>query len=175
MRKLVVFITGMVLFIQQGYTQPNRTSWLENFDGNTIPPTGWTVTSGTWQSNTSFYQSSPKSYRGLVPNQMGNFTILQTPSYDCTPYDYVYLRFSHICKVSPKDVASIEYRINGTGVWTALPKSTYLGNAKDYDKVGFNAASYSDWKANDSTQQPASTWWVGEKFDIASVAARSQI
>ena len=172
MKKLVVFIIGMVLFLQQ--TQAQIATWLENFDGN-IPPTGWTIQLGVWESNPYYSLSSPQSYRGVVPKQIGDMTILQTPMYDCSMYDYVYLRFSHICKVSPRDRATIEFRINGVGAWTSLPKSTYLDTAVNYATVGFNAASYADWRANDSTALPAQSWWKNEKFDLTAITAGEQI
>jgi len=73
MRRLIVFFTGMTLFLQHGQAQQ---SWLEDFDG-TMPPARWTVTPsnmGVWIPNTTYYlpggSVNPKSYLGLVPIEL---------------------------------------------------------------------------------------------------------
>ena len=166
MRKLFI-ITMTSLFLQQGYAQ--QAVWAENFNG-TLPPTGWSVSpSGAWQSNTTYFlPPQSQSIHGLVPNQMGDSTVLTTSLYPLN-YGYIYLRFSHICKVSPTDRVRIEYRIQqgqGFGAWTVLPALSYVGIAANYATTGFNASSYPEWQANDNNVFPTNAWWKEELFDL---------
>ncbi len=175
MKKFLLILTVILLCLQQGHAQQQRQTWTEDFDGAS-PPAGWTVSSssvsGYWQANTTYHQSAssstnPQSYRGKLPNNPGDSIILTTPVYDCTNYEYVFLRFDHICKVSPNDVVRLEYNLGGTNSWEAFPWDTYLGSATNYRTTGFNAASYPEWQANDSTVFPTQSWWKKELFDLS--------
>jgi hypothetical protein len=110
MRRLFILALG-ILMATIAFSQSVQT-WTEDFDG----AVSFTATpANSWVVNTNYHQpysstTNPKSYLGLVPDKIGNSTILETPIYDCTNYDYVLLRFSHICKVSPSDIDRIEYR-----------------------------------------------------------------
>ncbi len=181
MKKLLFILTGILLCLQQGQAQ--RQTWTENFDG-ALPPAGWTVSSssvsGSWQPNTTYFQpdlsgTNIQSYRGKVPGNPGDFIVLTTPVYDCRNFNYVYLRFSHICKVSPSDSVRIEYRTDGIGTWNLLPGSNYLGPAINYWGTGFNALSYPQWRADDSLALPAQSWWKEELFDLTDIAGIAQV
>ena len=52
----------------------------ENFDGNTISFSA--TPAKAWRVNTDYSVSSPNAYLGIVPNSMGDSTILTTPVYD---------------------------------------------------------------------------------------------
>ncbi len=184
MERILLILTGILLYVQYGHAQQRQT-WVEDFNG-ALPPTGWQVSSsslsGSWQSNTTYHQSdssvtNSQAYRGKVPNDPGDSIILTTPSYDCTNFDYVYLRFSHICKVSPQDNVRIEYRTNGMGNWNPLPGGIfYLGTATNYNSAkGFNSSSYPEWRADDSTVLPDQSWWREELFDLTAVASIAQV
>jgi hypothetical protein len=142
----------------------------ENFDGNSITFTASPATA--WKKDLNYYISPPNSMRGIVPNKTGDEVELLSPVYDFKNYTNVQLRFSHICKVSPQDIAHVEYRTNmGGGVmgaWKMLPSETYLGKANTghYKSNGFNANSYSEWKGGDSLALPSSGWWKEEIFDL---------
>ena len=175
MKNRIVFVIVMMLFLQHGQAQ--KQTWAEDFEG-TLPSSGWSVvpqTIGSWIPNTMFYQSGTKSYHGLLPNQSGDSTILYTPSYNCTPYSQVFLRFRHICKISPLDQARLEYRRTGTSVWQVIPGSAYLGSAADYTNSSFNAANYSEWQAGDSTVSPNQSWWKDELFDLSAEAGSASV
>jgi hypothetical protein len=167
MRKLLVFFTGLMLFLflQQAYAQtPKDTAWMQDFDGS-LPPTGWSVPFGTWLPNT-LLSVSGQSYHGLVPNKTGDSAVLITDYYNCNDYPYVYLRFSHICKVSPDDKVTIEYQESGSSRWTPIPNSAYRGSATNYGTTGFNAASYGVWTANNNAAVPQNSWWQEELFNL---------
>ena len=181
MRKLLVFFTGMMLFfLQQGHGQQKQV-WLEDFDGG-VPPLQWTATQG-WEPNTLYYLPgsglNPLSYRGRVPTITGDSIVLTTPSYDCGPFQYVFLRFSHICKVSPLDVTRIEYRTDGQGAWRTLlnpqHNNRYLGFAANYGITGFNASTYPEWEVGDSTVLPTQSWWKTETFDMTPGTGWSRV
>ncbi len=185
MKRVFILLTVALLYVQQGHAQQKQI-WTEDFDG-ALPPSGWTAPlislSGSWQPNTIYYQpgsstTNPQSYRGKVPGNPGDSIVLTTPVYDCSNYDYVFLRFSHICKVSPSDIARIEYSIHmggSTGQWEVLPWDGYLGSATNYRSTGFNAASYPQWWGNDSTVFPAQSWWKEESFDLTGYAEKMQV
>jgi hypothetical protein len=151
----------------------------ENFDGNTNTFTS--SPASAWKIDTNYYVSSPNSIRGVVPNMMGDVTTLTSPVYDFTNYSHVMLRFSHICKVSPQDMARVEYRTDVGGgamsAWRVLPVESYLGkaNTNQYAIYGFNANSYSEWKGNDNLALPLQSWWKEEIFDLWSEAGQSLV
>jgi len=181
MSKILV-ILGMVLFLQQVQSQ-NQTRWTEDFD-NLVSFTP--SPSGSWQSDTVYYlpgssPTNPQSYRGLVPSTIGSTIVLETPSYDCSMYRYVYLKFNHICKISPSDTARIEYAYHlGAGIygnWKPLPASgsEYKGSASNYGTTVFNATSYAQWQADNDTALPTNSWWKKEIFDLHTIAGYSLV
>jgi hypothetical protein len=178
MRKFIYLALGIFLMTPSIYSQTVQ-KWTEDFDGNV---TFSAIPTGSWSSNALYYLqdssvNNPKSYLGLVPTNPGDSTILQTPVYDCTNYDYIILRFSHICKVSPNDIVGIEYRVDagaGMGHWSTLPATIYKGKASVYTG-GFNALSYQEWQADDSTLFPQQYWWKEEIFDLGGTVNQSYV
>ena len=170
MKRVIVFFASILLFLQYGQSQ--TTMMTENFDGQSVSLTANPTTA--WQQTSDYFVSAPYAYRGRVPHAMGSVTYLETPTYNLSTYYEVYLRFNHICKVSPSDIARIEYRIGGT-VWQPIPTETYLGKGT-YTLQGFNAASYAAWQANDSVAQPLLSWWREEVFNLSNdVAYEAQV
>ena len=165
MRTLVVFFAAMMLFVQQGRAQVQLQvqQWTENFDTlSSLTFTG--IPSSQWKINTVYNVSPPNSYRGMVPNMMGDSLVLTTGVYNLTDLDYVTLRFRHICKVSSSDAVRMEYRITGYG-WRPVPEWAYKGSARNFSR-GFSAASYPEWQQSDSTAMPNQSWWKEEVFDL---------
>ncbi len=167
MKRYLFFLFGIFLFMQQAMSQSPMLI-TENFDGSVAftqqPP-------NSWQTNSVYSYSAPNSYWAMVPNMMGDSVILTTQTYDFTLYNHVQFRFSHICKISPQDIARIEYRTSkGAGVmrdWKPLWASAYKGNISYRLTLGFNSKSYSEWEPNDSTAQPKQSWWKEEIFDLS--------
>ncbi|MDR0606637.1 MAG: right-handed parallel beta-helix repeat-containing protein, partial [Bacteroidales bacterium] len=168
--RILVVCMGALLFTQTVCSQ-TIFSQSENFDGNTH-----SFTSYLWEVTTSYSRSHTKSMAGYVPNISGDSVVLTSPSYNLGTYDganvSVVLKFNHICKVSPQDIARIEYRI-GINSWEAIPVSSYMGTAANYAMYGFNAENYPKWKGEDSTATPSNGWWQEEIFDISSVKGNS--
>ncbi len=178
MRKNLIFL-AMLLLLQQGYSQQTHQVWTEDFNDAVSFSANPTF---SWRSSALYYlpdssSTSSKSALGLVPNRTGDTSTFLTPVYNCTPYRYAFLRFSHICKISPDDAAWIEYRIDmgagQMGAWKVLSATdTYLGSATTYPaSETFNAASYSEWQASDNTILPDRSWWKEEWFDLQNIAA----
>jgi hypothetical protein len=181
MKKYIILALGIFLMTPSMYSQTAVQRWTEDFDGNVTfnasPP-------GSWVFDTTHYlpgssTTNPRSYWGLVPKYVGDTVILETPEYNCTSYTNVIMRFSHICKVSPLDIVRIEYRTNMgmvMGAWgDSIPIDTYMGSAGNFRTRGFNAASYSEWKADDSTVLPSQSWWKEEIFDLGYYAQSSRV
>ncbi len=172
MKKVFIFVLGILFLNLTGHSQSGVRKWIEDFDGSTVSYAQ--NPQGSWVFNTDYYlpslsgSSVSKSYLGFVPSREGDTIILQTASaYDLSNYDYVQLRFSHICKVSPMDIAKIQYRIAGQRFWEDIDPADYKGGASNYTKArGFNAASYPEWQARDSTVIPMQSWWKEEFFDL---------
>jgi hypothetical protein len=170
MRKYIILALGILLMTPSIYSQTVQ-RWTEDFDGNV----SFTTTSAnSWVANTVYSlpgssTTNPKSILGLVPTQFGDSISLETPVYNCTGYDYILLRFSHICKVSPLDNVRVEYRIDmggGMGIWESFPAGTYLGSASNFTQYRFSAANYPEWEANDNSKFPNQDWWKEEIFDL---------
>ncbi len=165
---VLVFLGILFSFAQYSYSQ-QRQVYTENFDESTVSFSS--SPSNSWVRNNVYSTSYPNSYRGYVPNSPGDSSVLVTPPYDLSNYlnSHIQLRFNHICKVSPSDITRIEYRydeIGPMGQWTEIPFSDYQGSASNYGSSGFNAASYSQWAANDSLKKPEASWWKQEVFDL---------
>ena len=179
MKKVICFI-GILLFLRQGQAQQQQQIWVEDFDGASISFVAISLT--PWFSDAVYCLpnasgSVSKSYLGLVPNRVGDSSILETPTYNLAKYGYVFLRFSHICKISPRDVAKIEYRVNMgpyPGPWITLPWDSYLGAANYRSIMGFDANSYPEWKGDDSTVLPTQSWWRDELFDVTDQVSYAQ-
>ncbi len=183
MKKFLFILTGILLCIQQGQAQQSQT-WTEDFDGS-LSGSNWIADpSNFWIPNTVYYlpgssATNPKSYLGLVPNRVGDSTTLVTDIYNCTSYEYVYLRFSHICKIASSDALRIEYRTErSAGVWdrwAVLPGGAYEGSGNYRNALAFNATSYPDWQAGNNMVLPAQTWWKEELFDLRQEAGFARI
>jgi hypothetical protein len=180
MKKIsIILVMGILMTISSLYSQTVQ-KWTEDFDGTVT----FTATpASSWVLDTTFYlpgssANNPKSYLGLVPTDTGKISILETDIYDCTSSQYVMLKFSHICKVSPQDNVRIEYRKNTgalMGKWEVIPYGAYLGSATNYRTTGFNAASYTEWMEKDNAVFPAQSWWKEESFDISVEAGYSSV
>jgi hypothetical protein len=179
MRKYIILALGIFLMTPSIYSQTVQT-WTEDFDGNV---TFTAIPSGSWVADAVYSfpgstATNPKSYLGLVPTDPGDSTILQTPIYDCTTYEFALLKFDHICKISPSDIVRVEYRVNmGTlmGSWSPLPLNSYKGRSSLYVYSGkFNSETYPEWQT-DSTVFPSQMWWKEEVFDLYMLASYSYI
>ncbi len=164
MKKCILYFGIMFCLIQQMIGQSSMTKG-ENFDGSSISFTASPASS--WKVNKNYYLSYPNSYLGMVPNAVGDSTILTTPPYDfhSVSYTNVLLRFNHICKISSKDTVRIEYKWGLNG-WAPIPATYYLGKATNYATKGFNTTSYPEWNTGDSLTLPSQSWWKEELFDV---------
>ena len=126
--KVFVIIAAIAWLLPSGFSQ-NRVTFMENFNGATssftyIPQNAWII-----DSNLSV---TGKSAWGIVPNSEGDSIELVSPIYDLKNYAYVYLRFSHICKVSDSDLVTVEYRENHVGSKWVPPIGTTRAKAQSF-------------------------------------------
>ncbi|MDR1180409.1 MAG: right-handed parallel beta-helix repeat-containing protein [Bacteroidales bacterium] len=160
MKRNFLLILGIVMMTSTLYSQSAYTR-IETFDESTV---NYTPNSpAAWGKDMSYYTSPPAAFRGTVPNMTGGINILESPVYDFSTYSHILLRFKHICKISPRDIVRVEYKMGGQ-VWQPLPLTTYAGRAGNYATTGFNANSYPEWLSNDSIAQPMQSWWKEEVF-----------
>jgi hypothetical protein len=180
MKKVFIIVLGMLIAVFAYSQTVQKQTWTEDFNGtvsfNAYP-------AGSWNYDTMYYLPGSstiqqRAYLGSIPNHLGDTTILETQTYNCTPYTNVLLRFSHICKVSPQDIVRIEYRTGvggGMGAWDSIPVTSYRGKAVNFRIKGFNAASYSEWEASDSSVFPSQSWWKEEIFDLNEDVSRAHV
>jgi hypothetical protein len=169
MRKFALFVllAGMIACMipeMVSAQSQSRIAFAENFDGNSVSFTA--SPTSAWGRDATLFSSPLYGYRGKVPNTTQTTTYLESPVYNLTGYSFAQISFRHICKVSPLDSVRIEYKITGM-TWTAInDPNDYMGDAIDYRGTGFSAATYPEWRADDSTLIPDQTWWKEESFDV---------
>lgn len=123
---------------------------------------------GDWVRETSLKNSGASSFLGFVPSQVGDSTEFISDWFDCRNYSNVVLTFSHICKVSFSDEATIEYQIDQLGAkWKKIPMDCYQLMPKPYRQAKFSQKSYEEWQPDDSLAVPTNTWWKSEIFDVS--------
>jgi hypothetical protein len=173
MTRIYILTLGM-LMAMSAFSQLVQT-WTEDFEGI---PTFRANPTGSWIPDTNYYVGeqglstiNPKSYLGEVPKSLGSYGAMELiTSYNFTGYDFILLKFSHICKISSADIARIEYRLSSIAPWSPIPTHTYLGSAKDYNATGlFSDASYPEWRDDDYLEYPDQSWWKEEIFDLTGV------
>ncbi len=179
MRKNFILIAGLLFLLQFGFSQFVSQTTVENFDGTGISFTA--SPSNTWKKDANYYKSYPNAYLGEVPKVIGEVSYLtSSPGYDFRTdmLGYVRLKFHHICKISPKDTAWIEYKIGG-GTWNAVPRECYLGDqgriSGPLGFAGFTAASYPEWLVNDSLAMPSQSWWQEETFELSTATGYENV
>ena len=110
-----------------------------------------------WKTDT-LLSVSGKAAWGYVPNASGDSIELISPKYDLSNFAYAYLRFSHICKISDADIATVEFKEDYVGAkWTVIPIDEYRGASTVFKKNRcFHHGSYNTWLKNDMMAEPAS-------------------
>lgn len=123
MKKLSFFLVMFCLLMIGGLSAQPVTIANETFDS---PQSSFKAPKGDWIRETSLKNSGASSYLGFVPSQVGDSTEFISDWFDCRNYSNVVLTFSHICKVSASDVASIEFQIDQLGSkWTKISMDCY--------------------------------------------------
>ena len=148
-------------------------------------PSGWDIlpaysaTAPSWKPDTGICVSEKYAMHGIVPYVAGDTATLVTPYFDCTNYEYVMVRFSHICKLVPSDICRIEYQEDVLGSaqkWRPIPYDAYKGGCATYRQdTGFSHSSYSTWADYDTTAIPTNGWWKQETFNMSDYAGYSKV
>jgi hypothetical protein len=173
MRKICLFLLALFLCF-------NAQAQLVQIEDETFEGTltGWTIRpSNSWTMDTNLYAGGQTSFKGIVPmtNNQGDTSIIISPVYDLQSYGYVWLKFSHICKISASDICQIEYREdNLSSKWQVIPVSAYKGSGS-YNNARFSHKSYADWQQTDSLAIPTNTWWKTEEFEITDEVSYSKV
>ena len=162
-----------------------QATYLCNEKFSSKKPSGWDIlpahsaTAPSWKPDTGICVSAKYAMHGLVPYSTGDTATLVTPFFDCTNYQYVMVRFSHICKVLPSDICRIEYQEDVLGPankWRAIPYDAYKGGCATYRQdSGFSHTSSSAWADYDTLAKPTNGWWKQETFNMSDYAGYSKV
>ena len=168
-----VILAAIAWLLPSGFSQ-SRVTFTENFNETTssftyVPQNAWII-----DSNLSV---TGKSAWGIVPNSEGDSIELVSPIYDLKNYSYVYLRFSHICKVSDSDLVTVEYRENLVGSrWVPVSYLDYKGESTIFRRQKhFHDGCYTEWIKGDINARPNNFWWKTEAFDVSSDVSYSEV
>jgi hypothetical protein len=165
-----IIVLGMLLAMPFSHSQSVKFIF-EDFDGAAVDfdsePLNW------WKVDTNYYATHPNGYLGKVPNMEGDSIILTSKVHNLEDYGYIYFWFNNICKVSPRDVCRVEYKVKSAD-WKVIPGSAYLGTSNYLLLNGFNAGSYAEWNGTDSLASPNNSWWKQEIFDMSGVMANDE-
>jgi|GEM_PF-2901859 len=163
--KKIYLVLGLAIFLVPSLF--SQTVLLqENFDGG--GPYAFT-SSGTpaWGLCSSIQVSSPNSDSATVG--LSSVSSLTSNSFSTVGYNFVVLKFKHICKIESQDIAEIQYSVDGGNTWLSLTTTEYQGSGS-FTSNKFTEVSYSDWQPGVAGAVPDNTWWKEETFDLSSVA-----
>ena len=162
-----------------------QATYLSNEKFSSKKPSGWDIipaysaTAPSWKPDTGLCVSTKYAMHGMVPYTTGDTATLVTPFYDCTNYQYVMIRFNHICKVLPSDICRIEYQedvLGSANKWRHIPYDAYKGGCATYRQdSGFSHSSYSTWADYDTLAKPTNGWWKQETFNVSDYAGYSKV
>lgn len=117
-----------------------------------------------------FYNGTRCDSTLVTPNDTA---FLTTNSFSTVGLPYVFLSFSHICKIELLDGGEVQVSINNGVTWTTLTGTEYVnpGNSQFVSSGNkFNSNSYPlDWFPLQNATKPAQTWWKNENFNISAL------
>ena len=180
--KRMTFLVAILTYAVSGVQAQGTYLCNEKFSAK--KPSGWDIlpthsaTAPSWKPDTGICVSASYAMHGCVPYNNGDTATLVTPYFDCTNYEYVMIRFSHICKVLPSDICRIEYQEDVLGTankWRPIPYDAYKGSAPYRQDTGFSHSSYSTWADYDTNATPTNGWWKQETFNMSDYAGYSKV
>ncbi|MBO4403525.1 MAG: hypothetical protein J5792_07640, partial [Bacteroidales bacterium] len=173
MKKLFLSVCTFLLIAIAGVKAQPVVVVNESFDNATCT---FSAPRGGWGVDSTLYVSGNRSFLGVVPTQPGDSVEFVSNWFDCQNYSNVILSFSHICKVSYSDVATVEFQIDRLGSkWQKLPLDAYKGIRTPYRQLCFHHKSYTDWLGDDSLAMPTNSWWKTETFDLSADVAWERV
>jgi hypothetical protein len=168
--KKLLFLFALLIVASITYAQ--TVVYHENFD---LPGNADSVTASgalsNFAINSRLFVSGTHSDSTLVsPNDTA---FLTTNSFSTVGYSYVFLNFSHICKIELLDAGEVQISINN-GAWTNLTGAQYInpGNSQFVTNGNkFSSNTYPlDWAPTQNAIKPTQTWWKNEQFNISALA-----
>jgi len=124
-----------------------------------------------WGINTRMHQGVGSLRSDTCQVKTGITCFLTSDVFSTLGFANVELTFSHVCKIDPLDIATIEVSVNGGTTWTQLTGTQYLGTG-GYVNNGNKFASNSygaTWAPSTPATLPLLTWFKSEKFDISNL------
>lgn len=182
---------AMVFFSISAFSQV--TLYRENFDtlphnvvlgqiGN--PPTQWNDTNNIFRSPGHSFHLRPDR---VTPAPASTEVWFQTPPFSTVGYPYVFMEFTHICKLFFLNSGTVEISTDGGTSWAPIDEvyykgssapvpGTYKGTPPNQGAEQFNESSY--FGANNLWQfqtnsTPTNQWWVTEQFDLTGAASNA--
>ncbi len=165
------------------------TLYMENFDtvphnvvtgqvGN--PPTAWNDTNNVFRSPGQSFHLRPDR---VTPAPTTTEVWFQTPAFSTVGNPYVFMEFSHICKLYFLNKGTVEISTDGGNTFAPIDKSFYKGSSVGQGQYGgsggqeeFNEATYfgqgNIWQFQ-TNSTPTNQWWVTEQFDLTGAASNA--
>ncbi len=189
MRKFILLFCAVGFLSFNAHSQV--TLYKENFDtvphnvitgqvGN--PPTQWNDTNNVFRSPGQSFHLKPAR---LTPAPTQTQVWFQTPAFSTVGNPYVFMEFSHICKLYFLNKATIEISTDGGNTFVKIPKAYYKGSNIGQSQYGgtggqeeFNEASYFGqgnlWQFQ-TNSTPTNAWWATEQFDLTGAASNASV
>ena len=189
MKKLLFLLVVMVIpFVLSAQPMDTTVIFHENFDGANVKMTTTVLfneSDGNWRKDSTLYVSLPASYHTpSYPSQGWSACWTRAIPVDRS-YNYVYLQFDHICKVSNNDRSYICYQVSELvnpqgdpqwGQWIQMNNFTantpyYHGHATSINEGNVSQNWYNEWDKNHNNTVPTNSWWKTELFDMTQFVA----
>jgi hypothetical protein len=144
----------------------------ENFDptsnADSVDVSGAT---NNFAINTRLFHSGTQCDSTLV--SANDTAFLTTHSFSTMGFGYVFLNFSHICKIELLDGGEVQVSTDNGLTWTNLTGAHYVnpGNSQFVTNGNkFNSNTYPlDWAPATGTTKPTNIWWKNESFNISAL------
>ncbi len=192
MRKFILLFCAVGFLSFTAHSQV--TLYNENFDTlphNVIqgqvgaPPLMWNDTNNIFRSAGQSFHLQPSR---ATPPQTPTEIWFETPSFSTVGNPYVFMEFTHICKLYFLNSGKVEISTDGGTVWNVIDEIYYKGSTAGPGQYRSNPVGTGAEQFNESTyfgqsnlwqfqtnSTPTNAWWVTEQFDLTGAASNATV